>query len=1393
MMELSKNNIEDILPLTPLQAGMLYHDLLEKDSHHHVSYNQQVRFRLTGTLNVDAFRQAWQCLIDRHAALRVVFKHDKSAEPIQIVLKERDFVVHVMDLTALNEREKTQQLDSFIESDKRRSFVLERDIPMRVSLLKSGPEEYWFVWSFHHICLDGWCVASLQQELFTVYQQLIHHCPVDLPPAPSFSRYIKWYKSQESHQDFWRQYLSGYTTTTSPPLPTLHHDDQKRRKVSCHDESSHHEYDTEVRLIGQRQWLAFSELSIRTGATPSTLFQCLWGLFLAKVNETNDVVFGSVQSIRPLANSQFERLIGLCINTIPFRVRFSARDSLEEIAGKLQLEQLGCPEHATMSVSEIQAQCSQTGQLFDHFIAFENYPASDTQACGKEKLTEGLYADEFREYMPTSYPFHIAVLPTKRAVSSEVSVKSDVSVKPDSSVSQTLQILFKYVPRKVEKDNVRSLAYTFCRFIEDCLAAPDSPVADISLSGPSASGLSSAGRQVALTASCLTGFHQQYARDEHTALIEGNRHLTHQQLRQASLVLACQIKSRLSSNTETVALYDTAGTEMIVAIFACFHLGIPYVPMDPANPLAISGKVLKQANAGLIMTSRQQTDLLTMDSGIACLNVNLDQILSDASQAAETHALSCPAQAGADSIAYIIFTSGTTGEPKGVPVTHQSLINYVCWCRDRFQFSASDSSILLTSFNFDLGYTAIFGSLLSGGTLHIASETQRRDPQWVADYIRAHQVTFLKLTPSYLHMLLEVLGPQALNDSHLTRLIMGGEPLNYSDLSRLSQHNPALHLFNHYGPTENTIGCCANKMTPRDISGQYQNIGRPAHNTGACILNRDMNECPPYVEGELCLSGSQLMHSYLNPDHNHNRLTVFNNQTVYRTGDRAFRTLQGDIIFVGREQQSVKIDGYRVDLNAVQRVIQNYSAIKDCLVDSFRRDDDTIMIVALVIPADDSGICLHELRHWLGEQLPHYMHPSDFIEVSRFPMTTNGKLDRKTLLQFWTNRLNITSGTSYQAARTETETKLAGIWEKIFLKHPISTTTSFFELGGHSIKAIICISEIRKQFDITLPVTQIFTHPTIEALAAEIDRVLTLDDGESQDKPVLMTHTDQRILPLYDGNSVKTGNSAQTTDPLVYCLPAILGTSTVYKEIFEALKMPVQVFGFQCGGFVSEALPENLLQLADLAAESITQHYQTMASQSMVSQSITMTNQQPRIMLFGYSFGAILALEVAKRLEKNGHTITLLLLDSNLKQHTDTGQTLNEMRHIRYWDKIISLFEKHLNQAELRQIEAGVIRHQHILSRYLNQQKINHHLLHSEMICIESSENADQGYMHCFGRKTTGHCRVMSTSGDHYSMFQPPHFNGLLSNIRDAMTRLMHPGQSEPGQRRQMLSKVELS
>lgn len=444
MMELSKNNIEDILPLTPLQAGMLYHDLLEKESHHHVSYNQQVRFRLTGTLNVEAFRQAWQCLINRHAALRVVFKHDKSAEPIQIVLKERDFVVRFMDLTPLSDSEKMRQLEGFIESDKRQTFSLERDIPMRVSLLKSGPEEHWFVWSFHHICLDGWCVASLQQELFTVYQQLINNRPVDLPPAPSFSRYIKWYKGQESHQDFWRQYLDGYTLTTSPPLPTLHHDDEESGMAS-----SHHEYGTEIRLIDGPQWQAFNELSIRTGATPSTLFHCLWGLFLAKVNETSDVVFGSVQSIRPLANSQFERLIGLCINTMPFRVRFSAQDSLKEIASKLQLGQLGCLEHATMSVSEIQAQCSQTGKLFDHFIAFENYPVTDNEDCGKEKLTEGLYADEFREYMPTSYPFHIAVLPIKK-----------------SPAKQALQILFKYVPRKVEKDNVRAVADTFAALLK---------------------------------------------------------------------------------------------------------------------------------------------------------------------------------------------------------------------------------------------------------------------------------------------------------------------------------------------------------------------------------------------------------------------------------------------------------------------------------------------------------------------------------------------------------------------------------------------------------------------------------------------------------------------------------------------------------------------------------------------------------------------------------------------------------------------------------------------------------------------------------------------------------------------------------------------------------------
>ncbi|MEI8631982.1 AMP-binding protein [Vibrio sp. PP-XX7] len=278
------------------------------------------------------------------------------------------------------------------------------------------------------------------------------------------------------------------------------------------------------------------------------------------------------------------------------------------------------------------------------------------------------------------------------------------------------------------------------------------------------------------------------------------------------------------------------------------------------------------------------------------------------------------------------------------------------WCRDKFGFSDHSSSLLLTSFFFDLGYTSIFGSLLLGGTLHIAHESQRRDPDWVATYIKAQGISFLKLTPSYLHMLIEVLGEQLFAGCDLQQVLLGGEPLNYRDIRNIRQRHPDLCLFNHYGPSENTIGSCAHQITDRDIISQHQNIGRPAHNVEAFILDRHCAVCPPYVEGDLYLAGSQLMTSYLNPQNNENRLVQWTNpqwsnknKLIYRSGDRAYRTIDGDIIFKGREQQTVKIDGYRVDLSAVQQVIHGYRGVKDCLVDSFKRRDETVIIVALLI------------------------------------------------------------------------------------------------------------------------------------------------------------------------------------------------------------------------------------------------------------------------------------------------------------------------------------------------------------------------------------------------------------------------------------------------------------
>ncbi|WP_143085019.1 non-ribosomal peptide synthetase [Pseudoalteromonas denitrificans] len=1328
--ELHKKNIENILPLTSLQTGMLYHDLVEREQGKSgKSYNQQLSFRISGPLNKIAFELSWQQLINRHAALRTVYKHDKAAEPMQIVLRKRNFTLHYIDLSALNNIQQQEQLHINIKQDRALGFDIENELLLRLTLVKISPKEHWVLWSFHHIVLDGWCITPLQQELFSFYEHNLKNTQTHLSPAPAYSDYVEWIRRQDLHLGFWHQQLKGFYDVTSPPLAIF-------QQAVNQNKDEQPGYSIVTARVQGKTYQKMQALGQKTGATLSTLIHAIWGIYLGKVNDCNDVVFGSVQSTRPMARGQFDNLIGLCINTIPCRIKFNQTSNFYQIAKQTQDDFLGYIEHGTTGLSDIKEQCSTSKSLFDHYIAFENYPAIDQDSEGREVLSKDLYADQMTAFMPTSYHFHLSVFPAK----------------------DELEIAFKYKAHYVEAENIESIAQSFIQLAECLVTQPECAVNNIPLLNDRQQYIikqhSQGAKKIVNSNNVIELYQKNINKIKHQqALVDTHFSLTHEQLDNASNRLAQSIVS--SGYDGPVALLGYASAQMVIAMFACLRLGIAYIPLDPSNPIKRTQAILTAAKAKLVISNISEKTsvdhVLFNHDGCRAIYIDMNELQSLKEPNSDTFVN----KAQIDSDAYIIFTSGSTGEPKGVPVKQKALLNYILWSQDKFSLDAADSSILLTSFCFDLGYTALFGSLIWGGTLHIANEQQRRDPNWLNHYLVKNPISFIKITPSYLHMLIKTVGAQQLfNNSKLKSLILGGEELDYADLEALHRYQPLLNIYNHYGPSENTIGCSAHFLTDTDFIRQQQVIGEPAFNVQNYVCGSDMALLPAYVEGDLYLGGEQLINSYLDKKNNSGRLVTcfeIDNKKLYKSGDRAYRDHKGLLVFSGREEQSCKIDGYRVDLKSIQRILIEHDQIKDALVTHFKDKDNLSKIIALLIPEASYTITLESLRDWLSNQLPSYMLPSEHIMVSRFPITANGKLDQKKLTEFWQHSFQSSVDNSANKPINHTEFVLLKIWQKILFRDHISINDDFFALGGHSIKAILCLGEMRKQLSIELPIQSIFNNPTISKLAKLIN----------QKRYDMSADNQQHVLLPLDIRHKKA-------QQVVYCLPPAIGTPTIYKELFMALNLPLNAYGFQCGGFMSEdSNALSLETLADIAAEQISEHYQGI-------------KQQSNALIMAYSFGGILALEVGKRLETKGIKLPMVLIDASLSQNQDVTQySLTALKENSYWRGVIGILEESCSEAQFDKITQGAVNNQQRMLRYLNTHEQDLKLINSPLVCIEANANLASASMIDFANKTSQKILVLKTPGDHFSIFQPPNIEILLENLRDTLKDFLEEASLE--------------
>ncbi|AVF26547.1 non-ribosomal peptide synthase/polyketide synthase [Paenibacillus larvae] len=1054
--------VENVYPLTPMQKGMLFHNLLESAKG---SYFEQASFDLQGDLDFEVFEKSLEQLFRKYDVLRTNFYTGWKDTPLQVVYKKKGIDLHVADLRELNVQQREDQIESYRREDKARGFDLMRDVLMRISVFRIEDRLYRLIWSFHHILMDGWCLSLITNEVFNHYLALKERRDTEQTYATPYSRYIEWLEQQdhEEAKRYWQQYLQGYEGDIHLPL------------TKSQNGPIEYAYGNVECRLDKEETRQLQQIASRNQVTLNTLVQTLWGILLQKYNGIQDVVFGSVVSGRPADIPGVEQMIGLFINTIPVRICCDEEISFVDAIRITQEKALSSHAFDNYPLYEIQAQTEQKQNLIDHIMVFENYPiGQEIQGAGSDGAS-ALQVINFHMEEHSHYDFSLLVIP-----------------------HEELTVHFSFNHNVYVQAEVERIKGHFEQLVRQITANPQIRVQDLELitrqeKVQMIEVFHAAEIQYPYKKTIHQLFEEQTARTpDRTAVVFEGEQLTYGELNKRANRLARTLRGEGVEAGQIVGIMVERSLEMIVGILGILKAGAAYLPIDPGYPLERIQYLLGDSGIRLLLVQGSLYDKEILFTG-KWIDVEAEQACHENDDAN----LELPCQSSW--LAYAIYTSGTTGKPKGTLIEHRQVVHLIEGLRVNV-YSAYDSVLrvaLLAPFYFDASVQQIFASLLLGHTLFIVAREVMSDGAALCHYYREHRIEVSDGTPSHLKLLIAADNMQGLSLRHM---LIGGEALQKTTVSKLLQlfaaHGPAPVITNVYGPTETCVDASLFTIAPSsdDLNDDhaYVPIGKPLGNNRMYILDSHQRMQPIGVQGELYIAGDGVGRGYLNlPELTNEKFTddpFVPSGKMYRTGDLARWLPDGNIEYMGRIDHQVKIRGFRIELGEIESVMLSIPAIQEAAV--IPLEDETGESYLCGYFAADCVFPLNELRDILSRHLPGYMIPAYFVQLDKVPLTANGKLDRKSLPAPDGKSYG---GTEYVAPQTSTEIQLASIWQEVLGLEKVGIKDNFFDVGGHSLRATALVSKIQKQLNVQVPLREVFQYPTIEQMAQMLSGMEQMD------------------------------------------------------------------------------------------------------------------------------------------------------------------------------------------------------------------------------------------------------------------------------------------------------------
>ncbi|MEW5926225.1 MAG: amino acid adenylation domain-containing protein [Gemmatimonadota bacterium] len=1161
------------LPLSFAQQRLWFIDRLEPGR---PTYNMPFSLRLRGPVDARALAAALREVVRRHEALRTVFRAVEG-EPVQVVRSAAPFPLPTVDLGGLPEDAREAEALRLVAEDASRSFDLERGPLLRAALLRLGAEDAVLLGAMHHVVSDGWSMGVFFRELSALYAASAAGEPSPLPELPvQYADYAAWQRAHlagealEGQLGYWRERLAGM-----PPLLELPTD--RPRPPVASDRGGAVAF-----ALPTGTAAALRALARREGATLFTVLLAGFQALLARYAGTDDVPVGTAVAGR--TRLETEGLIGFFVNTLVLRGDLSGGPTGRALVGQARGRMLEAHAHQDVPferlVEELRVERTRAhAPLFQAMFTFTPAAPGDGLRLGEADV-EPLVAQVARE----KFDLTLGMGGEGDALAGGLSYRTDLW----------------------EAATVERMAGHFAALLEGLAREPERRAAELPLLDGAERrqvveewGHVPGARAPELTMHALVAAHAARAPGA-VALVWGEERVSYAELVRRAGRLANHLR-RLGVGPESrVGVCLERSPEMVVALLGILQAGGAYVPLDPAYPRERLAYMLADSGADVLVTVEPLLERCPRPAGAAvCLDRDAAAIAreSDAPPAVEV---------SPEGLAFIVYTSGSTGEPKGAEVPHRAVPGVFLGV-DYARFDAGETHLQHSSTSWDALVLELWGALLTGGRC-VLYPGRTSEPGLLGEQVREHGVTTLWLTSAYFNLVVDT-RPEIL--AGVRQVMTGGDAVSAPHLRRARELYPELRLVNGYGPSECTVFSTCH-VVPRGFAGATVPIGRPVGDRRVHLLDAGGEPVPVGVPGELHVGGPAVGRGYRDrpeltaakfvPD----PFSPEPGARLYRTGDLARWRPDGTLEFVGRADFQVKIRGFRVEPGEVEATLAGHPDVREAAVVAREDAGGERRLVAYAVPEAGAEPAAEGLRAWLGERLPEYMVPAALVVLERLPLTSRGKTDRRALpAPEWG-----AAERAYVAPRTPAEEALAGIWAEVLGVDRVGVADDFFALGGHSLLAVRLLARVERATGVRLPLAVLFAAPTVEALAAELRR----GRPEGEGSPLVPIRPEGEGTPLF----------------LVH---PVGGNVLAYAALARHLDPRRPVYALRSRGLAEGEAPAGSLD--EMAADYL--------------RALREVQPAGPYRLGGWSMGGVVAWEMARRLEAAGERVeTLALVDSHL-------------------------------------------------------------------------------------------------------------------------------------------------